>query len=360
MSAVSLQGLGATEPRDLEAWIASSNDPLFGRSILWLTRQDGVSVENRSDLLGIDAEGALCVVELKRGTATEAALTQALVYAAGYRNLELSDLAARLSEHSQKEGASALFSERLSEEDARAAIENHIAAMTDEEVNERQVIMIIAEDFSANLLDAADYLATRTDGAFEVECWRLQCFGSREAPAGVVIDRVFPAESTAQAIETRREEHRRRRRPRNPARRDLIRQINEHFKTATTASGHGVTRDKRRTWYQLWLKPEHWPEESTGVLISTDPRWEVYVEVRGDHPEPPTPPGAHKDVIDDQPGIGGWYVWWPNDAVVDASTVTQAIASILERAEPSSSSSPSTTTSARSVAPPSPVPSLAE
>src|SRR5579862_8193693 len=100
----SMSELGFTEPGDLEAWLASCKDRLFAREILWLARQDSPSDDQRSDIVGLADNGDLVVTELKRGMASESALTQVLGYAAEYKLRTPSQLAELYFEHSQKSG----------------------------------------------------------------------------------------------------------------------------------------------------------------------------------------------------------------------------------------------------------------
>jgi hypothetical protein len=65
---------------DLETWIAADSE-IIGDRILIIDRQRPVTEVGRIDLLGIDREGTLIIIELKRDRAPREAVAQALDYA---------------------------------------------------------------------------------------------------------------------------------------------------------------------------------------------------------------------------------------------------------------------------------------
>ena len=76
----------------LEDWLENSPQALTQEPLLWIGRQTSASVEDRTifpDLLGVDAEGNLIIVELKRDEAPREVVAQLFEYAA-WAN-ELSD-----------------------------------------------------------------------------------------------------------------------------------------------------------------------------------------------------------------------------------------------------------------------------
>src|SRR5215469_16150689 len=69
----------------LESWLERSPWALAQEPILWIGRQTTVSVEESTifpDLLGVDSEGNLIIVELKKGKAPREVVAQILEYAA--------------------------------------------------------------------------------------------------------------------------------------------------------------------------------------------------------------------------------------------------------------------------------------
>jgi hypothetical protein len=65
---------------DLETWIAA-NPEIMGHRILIIDRQRDIPGVGRLDLLGIDREGTLIIIELKRNRTPREAVAQALDYA---------------------------------------------------------------------------------------------------------------------------------------------------------------------------------------------------------------------------------------------------------------------------------------
>lgn len=197
-----LHEIGATEPRDLESWLASAGDSVFGRHVLWLARQDSTTHEDRSDLVGVDENGAVLLAELKNGTVDEAALTQALTYASSYAQYSIDDLAELYLAHSSKKVGSSLFKTCSTLEDATEQIQTLVAAHEDRVVNDRQQILLVGTDFSARCLRVCDYLTQKSNGGLGVECWALRVVGNKSAPL-LVVQRLFPAESADDLVTER-------------------------------------------------------------------------------------------------------------------------------------------------------------
>lgn len=109
ISSFSMESLHLTETSDLEEWLASCQDRLFGREILWIARQDRPSHEQRSDIIGVDKSGDLLIAELKRGLVEEGALTQALGYTAEYKEKSAEDLENLFFNQSAKGGPNGLL-----------------------------------------------------------------------------------------------------------------------------------------------------------------------------------------------------------------------------------------------------------
>src|SRR5437879_1880589 len=65
---------------ELEAWIAQRPE-ILGEKLLIIGKQLRDAEVGRLDLLGMDANGRLVIIELKRGMATREAVAQALDYA---------------------------------------------------------------------------------------------------------------------------------------------------------------------------------------------------------------------------------------------------------------------------------------
>lgn len=213
----SLAELGLTEPYDLEAWLASAGGGLFERNVLWIARQDRPTGDERSDLLGVDQEGNLLVTELKRGTLAEDAVTQALGYAAEYAGFTPDQLADLYLAHSVKHGNTGLLSKAASLEDATARLSAQVG--TDTEVNEAQILVLVAEDFSAKALAICDYLNNASgEASYSFECWRYSVFKSADNQSYFALEQILPPPNVRQAIDEKREAAKARRYARDPVR----------------------------------------------------------------------------------------------------------------------------------------------
>ena len=76
----SLSEEGRTEPRDLEKWIESTPE-IIGEDIFIIGRQVSLPSGSIIDLLGVDKDGDLVVIELKRDRLPRDVVTQAIDYA---------------------------------------------------------------------------------------------------------------------------------------------------------------------------------------------------------------------------------------------------------------------------------------
>ena len=219
----SLAEVGLSEPYDLEAWLASASEGLFGRQILWLARQDRPSGEQRSDLVGVDKLGNLVITELKRGEVAEDAVTQALSYAAEYAGKSATDLAVMFAAHSQKAGTTGLIVKAISPEDAGVRLSNHVG---DREINEGQILLLVGEDFSSKALAVCDYLnGASEESSFSIECWRYGLFQAATGANYFVLEQILPPPSIRQEIEEKREASKDRKHARDPVRMDFMRQL---------------------------------------------------------------------------------------------------------------------------------------
>jgi hypothetical protein len=224
-----MAGLKLSEPYDLETWLASASTGLFGRSVIWISRQDRASDDQRSDLIGIDQSGDLLVTELKCGELNESAITQALSYAAEYHNFGASELAKLFSEHSAKTSATGLITRVDSLEDGLRVLSAHVGE--DNEVNDAQVVVLVAEEFTAKALAICDYInSSSTDATFSIECWRYTIFSSVPEDHKFLLEQVLPPPSVRQEIEEKREASKSRKYARDPIRVEFMSGLISYFR----------------------------------------------------------------------------------------------------------------------------------
>jgi len=161
LNQASMTSEGFQEPKDLETWLSSlgPDTKTFGRKVLWISRQDRTTDDQRSDLIGIADDGDLVLAELKRGQLTDIAIMQALSHAAVYSSKTPDDLASIFLAHSSKVSENrSLVGTVVSLEEARSKISALIGDQGDEPipVNGAQTILLVAEDFASSALKSCD------------------------------------------------------------------------------------------------------------------------------------------------------------------------------------------------------------
>lgn len=215
-----MEDLGLTETRDLETWLASCDESaqLFRRKILWLARQDRVSDDQRTDLVGVADNGDLIIAELKRGTLNEDAVTQALGYAGEYATKTLDELLDLFVKHSSsKPPQEGLVMAVTSIEDVQNRLEKH--AGSDTEINENQVILLVGEGFSPKALTICDYLNSSSgEASFLLECWQYMIVEDEDSRRYFVLEQIIPPPSMRDVIEEKREAAKHKKRLRDPVR----------------------------------------------------------------------------------------------------------------------------------------------
>jgi hypothetical protein len=159
----SITEAGLLERTDLQQMIRRSPDAFFkemGEPLLLLGEEvrPVEFVDDRIDLLAIDREGAVVVIELKRGN-NKLQLLQAISYAAMVAEWKRERLIRERAALTKKPDA-----------DAEEEIEEFLLEeITD--LNESQRVVLLAENFDYEVLVAADWLSKRYD--VDVRCFRL-------------------------------------------------------------------------------------------------------------------------------------------------------------------------------------------
>lgn len=230
-----MHSLQMTETSHLEDWILQQGGEPFERQLLWISRQDSVTNDQRSDLIGVDSEGNLIICELKRGKATEQAVIQALGYAAEYRHLDIDALSEVLYNHASRKHLGELSFE--SEMEARSHLNASIAkgsatTSTEVEVNQSQVVIIVAEEFHANMLSICDYLNNASNALnYWFECWQYELFTDDSDQGGTYLtfNQILPPINVRSEIAERRDAEKSRKYARDPDRIDLSQRLESSF-----------------------------------------------------------------------------------------------------------------------------------
>jgi len=143
---------GASIPLEekLEDWIAK-NPEILGEDLLVIGRQVQVEeVKDRLDLLAIDKDLNAVVIELKKGLVKGGVDIQSLKYASYVSNWNFDQL---------KEIAEAYFKENKIDKTFVSALQDFFEEDIDyEDINKRQKIILVGEDFDEKILSVGKWL----------------------------------------------------------------------------------------------------------------------------------------------------------------------------------------------------------
>ena len=281
------------EAYDLETWLASSREGLFGRDVLWIARQDRPSEEQRSDLVGVDSGGDLLITELKCGTVTEDAVTQALGYAAEYAEKSVDDLVSLFLSQSQKGGSTGLLARATSAEEAQSLLNDHVGE--DTEVNEIQTILLVGEEFTPKPLAICDFLnRSSTNASYSIECWRYGvCKGEAESRY-FVLEQILPPPSVRDEIEKKREARRERKYARDPRLKEFMRKL-----VSGIDDGQVSAFRKGGQSYRCQLRNSAWPKDAD-VRLRIDEGWPQIILPDGMGLRDPASVGATEGMRNDR------------------------------------------------------------
>ena len=154
--------------KHLESWLENSPGALVEEeSILWIDRQTSANVEESTifpDMLGVDFEGNLVIVELKRSKAPREVVAQLLEYAAW---------ANELSDEQIREIAEAYFQTAKKE----MTLQDAFSEMFDTEIpalNRRLRLFVVAEKIPSAVLRVCRFL--RTSHNMDINCLTVSTF----------------------------------------------------------------------------------------------------------------------------------------------------------------------------------------
>lgn len=194
---------GLKETTDLEAWIRSTKHIFDRERILWVSRQERTTPDERADLLGI-CEDELLLVELKRDVVPKEAVAQALSYMARHAKSDRAELLRLFIGQAAATGKWALLDAPLDAAVAEKRFEEH--ELQDAGLNQFQTILLVGTDFTPEALQVCSYLndVIGTKGQLTIECWRLFLF-ERNGDHLCTFDKVLPSKDVQSEIEDRRE-----------------------------------------------------------------------------------------------------------------------------------------------------------
>ena len=197
MNAPSLADAQILERTDLQESIYNSSDDFFaeiGERVFVIGKEviPSQTVQDRIDLLGIDSEGTLVIVELKRGS-DKLQMLQAISYAGMVARWRPEDFRNLVSEESWE----------------------HLSNFLDvdvEEINRRQRLLLVAEGYDYALLAGAEWLSEQH--GVDIRCTSLSLATDQETGAEyLACTSIFPPPALAEQAAAR---NRAPRAPRSP------------------------------------------------------------------------------------------------------------------------------------------------
>lgn len=264
-----MSSLGLNEPFDLEAWLASAKELLFGRSVLWICRQDSPTADQRSDLVGLNTEGDLIIAELKRGMVDESAVTQGLSYAARYSEFDRSRIEQIYCEHSQKASATGLVLRAESHEKAVQKVRDHIGR--DTEINLTQALVLVGESFSSRTLAICQYLASNLGEGLTIECWQYSVLREASGSHYFALEQIFPPPSLYSCGDSRTEEMGIKTRGRDSVRMSFMTRLQDFLSSQELFR---MTKNKGES-YGCRFTRDNWPAPVAFSVHGSHPRLDV-------------------------------------------------------------------------------------
>ena len=152
----------------LESWLENNPWALVeGKPILWIGRQTSANVEESTifpDLLGVDSEGNLVIVELKRSKAPREVVAQLLEYAAWAEELSDEQIYGIAEAYFQTAKKETTLQDAFSE-----MFENEMPAL-----NRKLRLFVVAEEIPGSVLRVCRFL--RTSHGMDINCLAVSTF----------------------------------------------------------------------------------------------------------------------------------------------------------------------------------------
>ena len=180
LSRASLTEHGLYEVQHLERWVVQ-NPEVLGDSVMIVATQfdkwasiAGDQAADRLDILGLDSNGQLVVVELKRDSDRRVHL-QAITYAALVASFSKESLGRLHAQYASASGPSA-----MSADEGLQRLADHVDGDWDPDILAQPRIVLIAERFPLQVITTAKWLTTISGGTLTIECHEVSLF---ELPA---------------------------------------------------------------------------------------------------------------------------------------------------------------------------------
>jgi len=191
LKAIRLTEEGLRERFDLQEWIVSE-PTVLGNDIMVVGKEYILPSGVRLDILGVDRQGNLVIVELKRDKASGGVEWQAIKYASYCSKLTQEDVYELLSNY-----------EGIEAESAREKLDGFLEC-DPETFNEDQRIILVAGAFDSDVVSSVLWLR---DHDADVRCVRVNCFLEAGGDIFIYPEVLIPlpeAEDYVQGKETKR------------------------------------------------------------------------------------------------------------------------------------------------------------
>lgn len=152
--------------RDIEDFL-HRHPEVVEKDIMIVGRQVQAGNMGIIDLLGIDRDGNVVVIEVKKGTASRDVVSQILHYAVWARDIEYNDLNKAYNDLNKKEGESG------GRPHLHAAVEDRFGGVPPS-FNSSQRLYIVGEEIDQRTADICTYLS---QNRIKISCIRVEFFG---------------------------------------------------------------------------------------------------------------------------------------------------------------------------------------
>lgn len=166
------------EPQNIETWIRKNPSILTENEeedITIIGEQKTSLTMKRLDLLGVDTFGNIVIVELKRDLAEEMTEYQAITYASSFIHTTFDEACKIYAEYLEKNKTELDISETVNfSEKADENLRSRCVSINiPDEFNKNQRIILVAGEFSENLLSAVTWLILK---GIKIECVKLELY----------------------------------------------------------------------------------------------------------------------------------------------------------------------------------------
>jgi len=187
VAVTTLDAAGLLERSHLQEWIVAHPEILGSGIKIVAVEYDGWVVSgdpqrNRLDVLGLDVDGRLVVVELKRGIAPDTVEMQAVKYAAMASRFKLDTLADAYASFCGARGTT------ISSDQASEALQAHSAVVSEKTLANPRVVMV-AQGFSPVVISSVVFMAER---GMDLTLIRFQPYQHSSGQVFVTFSRLYP------------------------------------------------------------------------------------------------------------------------------------------------------------------------